>query len=49
MGLAGLPGKIDTYLRMRSQGLNTLEVDVKDESGQVAFSTRRPTLARDRC
>ena len=47
MGLAGLPGKIDTYLRMRSQGLNTLEVDVKDESGQVAFSQPvRPARAR---
>ena len=46
MGLAGLPGKIDSYLRMRNQGLNTLEVDVKDESGQVAFSNPSVPLAR---
>src|SRR5262245_42188215 len=35
MGLASLPGKIDQYLAMRRQGLNTLELDVKDETGQV--------------
>jgi hypothetical protein len=46
MGLAGLPGKIDGYLAMRRQGLNTLEVDVKDESGQVAFSNPSVPLAR---
>src|SRR5262245_52909788 len=46
MGLASLPGKIDQYLAMRRQGLNTLEVDVKDETGQVAFGNPSVPLAR---
>jgi hypothetical protein len=46
MALAALPGKIDQYLAMRRQGLNTLEVDVKDESGQVAFKSPSVPLAR---
>jgi len=46
MGLASLPGKTDSYLAMRRQGLNTLEVDVKDETGQVAFGNPSVPLAR---
>jgi len=46
MGLASLPGKIEHYIAMRRQGLNTLEVDVKDETGQVAFGTPAVALAR---
>jgi hypothetical protein len=37
MSLAAIPGKIDRYLALRRHGLNTLEVDLKDESGQVGF------------
>jgi hypothetical protein len=44
MDLASLPGKIDEYLRI--PGLNTLEVDVKDEKGQVGFLLPGWTLAR---
>jgi hypothetical protein len=44
MPLASLPGRIDGYLSV--QGLNTLEVDVKDESGEVGFVTGAPRLAR---
>jgi len=44
--LAAIPGKIDTYLRLRSHGLNTLEVDVKDEAGQVGFTKPSVPLAR---
>ncbi len=39
-------GKLGQYVRMRRQGLNTVEVDVKDESGQVAFKTPSVPLAR---
>jgi hypothetical protein len=46
MALAGLEGKIDGYLALRHYGLNTLEVDVKDESGRVGFLKGAPALAR---
>jgi hypothetical protein len=42
--LASLPGRIDRYLAI--PGLNTLEVDVKDENGEVGFLTGAPRLAR---
>ena len=48
MGLAGLPGKIDQYTSLRAYGVNTLEVDVKDENGKVGFVTPHvPALARE--
>lgn len=48
MALAGLEGKIDEYVALKGYGLNTLEVDVKDENGYVGFVTPEvPQLARD--
>ena len=45
--LAGLEGKIDEYTALKAYGLNTLEVDVKDENGQIGFvSPELPQLAR---
>jgi hypothetical protein len=44
MPLASLPGRIDDYLS--SPGLNTLELDVKDENGEVGFVAGAPALAR---
>src|SRR2546429_7409463 len=35
MGLASLPGKLDQYLSLTKVGLNTIELDVQDEAGQV--------------
>jgi hypothetical protein len=35
MALASIPGKVEEYLRL--DGLNTIELDVKDENGEVAF------------
>jgi hypothetical protein len=47
MGLASLPGKLGDYMALDAVGLNTLEVDVKDENGQVGFiSADLPELAR---
>ena len=46
MSLASIDGKIDEYLAMQSDGLNTLEVDVKDENGDVAFYADAPALAQ---
>jgi hypothetical protein len=43
MALASLEGKIDRYLSLTGSGLNTLEVDVKDENGTVGF--RRPAVS----
>jgi hypothetical protein len=46
-GLASLPGKLESYLALTSRGLNTIELDVKDENGYVGFvSPDMPALAR---
>jgi hypothetical protein len=37
MALAGLTGKIEQYVAMKSDGLNAIELDVKDENGEVGF------------
>jgi hypothetical protein len=44
MPLASLPGRIDEYLSL--PGLNTLELDIKDENGEVGFMSGMPRLAR---
>jgi hypothetical protein len=44
MALASLPGKLQQYLAM--PGLNTLELDVKDENGRVGFVPSAVPLAR---
>jgi hypothetical protein len=46
MALASLEGKIDDYLALTRHGLNTLELDVKDENGQVGFQRPAVALAR---
>jgi hypothetical protein len=44
--LMSLPGTFRQYLALRHQGLNTVEVDLKDESGNVSFVRGAPRLAR---
>src|SRR5262249_1214259 len=46
MGLASLPGKLDEYLALAKDGLTAIELDVKDENGQIAFAGSMPSLAR---
>jgi hypothetical protein len=46
MPLASLRGKLDEYVTLRRAGLNTLELDVKDENGDVGFVRGAPRLAR---
>jgi hypothetical protein len=46
MALASIDGKIDEYLDLTRHGLNTLEVDVKDENGEVGFRKPAVPLAR---
>jgi hypothetical protein len=46
MPLAAVPGKLDSYMRMRNHGLNTIELDIKDENGEVGFTNPSVPLAR---
>ena len=43
--LASLPGKLAEYAALRGQGLNTIELDVKDEGGVVSFAPKGVPLA----
>ena len=36
--LASLPGKFREYVGYKRYGLNTIELDVKDEGGEIGFS-----------
>lgn len=45
MSLAEVPGKIDEYIALRRHGLNTIELDLKDESGEVGFVNPSVKLA----
>ena len=47
MALASVPGKIDQYLSLTKHGLNALELDVKDENGEVGFRKPKVALARE--
>ena len=43
--LASLPGKLEEYVGYTKHGLNTIELDLKDEGGIVNFSSRALPLA----
>jgi hypothetical protein len=43
--LMSLPGKFSQYLALKKDGLNTVEVDLKDESGNVSFEHGAPRIA----
>jgi hypothetical protein len=44
MALASLPGKLEEYLSLH--GLNTIELDVKDENGEIGWVPSAVPLAR---
>jgi hypothetical protein len=44
--LASLDGKLAEYLSLADSGLTALELDVKDENGEVGFDKLAPPLAR---
>ena len=46
MALASLDGKLEEYLKLVDEGLNTIELDVKDENGEVGFVPSSVPLAR---
>ncbi len=43
--LASLPGKLQEYVDLRRHGLNTIELDVKDEGGEIGFRPAGVPLA----
>jgi hypothetical protein len=46
LGLASLPGKLQEYASLQRDGLTAIELDVKDENGEVGFVPRSVPLAR---
>ena len=44
--LASLPGKFREYVGLKRYGLNTIELDVKDEGGEIGFTPANVPLAR---
>jgi hypothetical protein len=44
--LASLPGKLEEYVGLTKHGLNTIELDIKDEGGEIAFAPAGVPLAR---
>jgi hypothetical protein len=45
VALAGISGKLEEYIAMKQHGLNAIELDVKDENGDIGFPVSVP-LAR---
>ncbi len=45
MALASVRGKLDEYLTLMTEGLNTIELDVKDENGEIGFVPSAVPLA----
>ncbi|HUH16197.1 MAG TPA: putative glycoside hydrolase [Gaiellaceae bacterium] len=45
MALASLDGKLEEYLELVDEGMNTLQLDVKDENGEVGFVPSAVPLA----
>ena len=46
MALMTLPGKFEEYLSYADSGMTALQLDVKDENGEVAFASPHAPLAR---
>ncbi len=44
--LASIPGKLAEYEALTKVGLNTIELDVKDEGGEIAFNPAGLPLAK---
>jgi hypothetical protein len=47
MALASLDGKLAEYLKLVDEGLNTIELDVKDENGEIGFRPSSVPMARE--
>jgi hypothetical protein len=46
LGIAANKAKMHQFMDLTAKGLNTLEIDVKDENGEVGFTTGAPALAK---
>jgi hypothetical protein len=46
LGLASLPGRLEEYVELADDGLTALELDIKEENGQVGFTPSSVPLAR---
>src|SRR5215207_6764054 len=46
MALASLKGRFDEYLDLTREGLNTIELDIKDEYGEIGFKAAVPLARR---
>jgi len=46
LGLASLPGKLREYVDLERDGLTAIELDVKDENGEIGFTPPSLPLAR---
>lgn len=47
MALASIPGKLGEFMSWTRHGMTALQLDVKDENGEVAFASRHAPLARE--
>ena len=45
MALASLDGKLAEYLKLVDEGMNTIQLDVKDENGEIGFIPSAVPLA----
>ena len=45
MALASLDGKLEEYLKLVDEGMNTIQLDVKDENGEIGFIPSAVPLA----
>ena len=45
LGLASLPGKLEEYIDLERDGLTAIELDIKDENGQIGFVPSSVPLA----
>jgi hypothetical protein len=45
MALASIDGKLEEYLELVDEGLNTIQLDVKDENGEIGFVPSAVPLA----
>ncbi len=46
MALASLDGKLEEYIALTDEGLNTIQLDIKDENGEIGFVPSAVPLAR---
>jgi hypothetical protein len=46
LGIAANPARMSQFMDLTSKGLNTLEIDVKDENGEVGYTAGAPALAK---